>query len=135
MEDPVCRVMSLQNIWELIIDLNSYTMFRFKLKPKLILHCRMSVTKWQNSFWVIMAQYFCKRSWSRFRLKKFEPEPGSFLTEDRSCQGSLFFGIIANSLLSCMRFRDWILIMYVCIMYIMCLIVFEEKEEIHDQYP
>ena len=51
---------------------------------------------------------------SRFRLKRFEPEPGSFLT-GWSCQGSLFLGIIANinckSLLSCMRFRDWILIM------------------------
>ena len=60
---------------------------------------------------VIMVQYFCKRSRSRFRLKKFEPEPGSFLTE-WSCQGSLFFGVIANSLLSCMRFCDWILMMY-----------------------
>ena len=27
-----------------------------------------------------IAQYFCKRSRSRLRLKKFEPEPGSFLT-------------------------------------------------------
>ena len=51
-----------------------------------------------------LAQYFCKRSRSRFRLKKCEPEPGS-----------LFFGIIANSLSLCMRFRDRILIMYVFI--------------------
>ena len=81
-----------------------------------------------------LAQYFYKRSRSRFRLKNFEPEPGSFLT-GWSCQGSLFFGIIANSLVSCMRFRDWILIMYVFIMYIMCFIIFEEKPEIQDQYP
>ena len=35
---------------------------------------------------MIMAQYLCKQSHSRFRLKKFEPELGSFLT--------LFFRII-----------------------------------------
>ena len=51
------------------------------------------------------------------------------------------FGIIwkeifgtADSLLSCLRFRDWILIMYVFIMYIMCLIIFEQKAEVQDQY-
>ena len=44
-----------------------------------------------------MAQYFCKRSRSRFKLKIFEPESGLFLI-GWSCQGSLFFGIIANSL-------------------------------------
>ena len=45
----------------------------------------------------------------------------------------MFFGIIwkeifgtANSLLLCMMFRDWILMMYVFIMYIMCLFIFEE---------
>ena len=40
-----------------------------------------------------------------------------------------------NSLLTCMRFRDWILIMYVFIMNIMCHIIFEEKTELQDQYP
>ena len=34
-----------------------------------------------------------------------------------------------------MRFRDWILIMYVFIMHNMCLIIIEEKAEAQDQYP
>ena len=40
----------------------------------------------------------------------------------------------ANSLFSCMRFHDWILRMYVFVLYIMCLIIFEEKAEVQDQY-
>ena len=75
-----------------------------------------------------MVQCFCVRFRSRFRLKKFEPKPESFLT-GWSCQGSLFFGIIANSLLSCMRF------LYHAHYVPMCLIIFEEKAEIQDQYP
>ena len=54
----------------------------------------------------------------------------------------MFFGIVwkeifgtANSLWSCMRFRDWTLMIYVFIMYIMCLIIFGEKAEIQDQHP
>ena len=88
------------------------------------------MAQWPNG---PMAQYFCKQSRSRFRLKKFEPELGSFLT--------LFFRIIgletfwtANSLWSCVRFCDWILIMYVFIMYIICLIILL-KAEIQDQHP
>ena len=34
-----------------------------------------------------------------------------------------------------MRFNDLVLIMYVFIMYIMCLNFFEEKAEVQDQYP
>ena len=34
-----------------------------------------------------------------------------------------------------LRFRDSILILYVFIKHIRCLIIFEEKAEIHDQYP
>ena len=34
-----------------------------------------------------------------------------------------------------MRFRDLILITYVFIMYIVCLIIFEEKAEVQDHYP
>ena len=44
-------------------------------------------------------------------------------------------GIFWNSLLVCMRFRDWILIMYVLIMYIMCLIIFEEKSRSTGSIP
>ena len=54
---------------------------------------------------------------------------------DDPFQGSFVFGIITNSRLSCMRFRDWILIMYIFMMYIMCFIIFEEKAEIQDQHP
>ena len=45
-----------------------------------------------------------------------------------------FFEQPTNSLCSCMRFCDWILIMYAFIMHIMCLIIFEEKAEIQDQH-
>ena len=38
-----------------------------------------------------LAQYFCKGSRSRFRLKKIEPEPGSFLT-GWSIKDLCFFG-------------------------------------------
>ena len=65
---------------------------------------------------------------ARFRLKKCEPEPGSFLT-GWTCQGSLLIGIIANSLLSCMRFRDWILIIYVFIMNIICALLSLKKKQ------
>ena len=44
------------------------------------------------------------------------------------------FGTV-NSLLSCMSFCDWIVIMQVFTMYNMCLIIFEEKAEMQDQYP
>ena len=85
---------------------------------------------WMDLLCMLLAQYFCRQSRSRFRLKNLNLNRDHFWLDD---QGSLFFQISANSLLSCMRFCDWILITYVFIMHIMCLIIFEEKSEIQDQ--
>ena len=84
---------------------------------------------------LIMAQYFCKRSRSRSMLKIIEPEPGSFFTGWYCLKIFVFRDYLkghfwtANSLSSCMRFRDWILIMY---LFIMCLFIFEEKAEVQN---
>ena len=67
----------------------------------------------------LMAQYFYKRSWSRFRLKNLSLKRDHFWLND-PVKGSLFFGIIwteifgtSDSIWSSMRFREWILEMYV----------------------
>ena len=54
-----------------------------------------ALTTYPRPSWIIlqaslMAQFFCKRSRSRFRLKIFEPESGSLLI-GWSCQGSFVF--------------------------------------------
>ena len=112
---------AFKNVWKCVI-------FRNKSVPKI------STLIDENFLYILIVAEILLRPLSIFLAQKIWTWTG-IIFDWMNRQGSLFFGIIVNSLFSCMRFRDWILIMYVFIMHMMCLIIFEDKAEIQDQYP